>query len=136
MPGLAGRGASRIFPDVRAGEDALTNSAALPWWLREDDGIPVWPGSTQKAVEDVIRRRRLDEEWRLLYVACTQAKRRLVCSAAHWYPVPAEPQGPSDFYEFIAAQTDLVTEECRHEAAIVDPDLPPRSANGRRPSLR
>ncbi len=123
VPGLAGRGASRIFPDVRAGENALTNSAALPWWLREDDGIPPWPGSTQKAVEDVIRRRRLDEEWRLLYVACTRAKRRLVCSAAHWYPGPAEPQGPSDFYEFVAAQTDLATELFRHEAATVDPDV-------------
>ena len=66
VPGLSGRGASRIFPDIRAGENALTNSAALPWWLREDDGIPPWPGSTQKAVEEVIRRRRLDEEWRLL----------------------------------------------------------------------
>ncbi|MGI8809493.1 MAG: ATP-dependent DNA helicase [Acidimicrobiales bacterium] len=123
VPGLAGRGASRIFPDVRAGENALTNSAALPWWLREDDGIPAWPGSTQKAVEDVIRRRRLDEEWRLLYVACTRAKRRLVCSAAHWYPGPAEPQGPSDFYDFVVAQTDLVTEQFRHEAATVDPDV-------------
>jgi len=123
VPGLAGRGASRIFPDVRAGENALTNSAALPWWLREDDGIPAWPGATQKAVEEVIRRRRLDEEWRLLYVACTRAKRRLVCSAAHWYPGPAEPQGPSDFYEFVAAQTDLVAEQFRHEAATVDPDV-------------
>ncbi len=123
VPGLAGRGASRIFPDIRAGENALTNSAALPWWLREDDGIPPWPGSTQKAVEEVIRRRRLDEEWRLLYVACTRAKRRLVCSAAHWYPGPAEPQGPSDFYDFVAGQTDLVTERFRHDAATVDPDV-------------
>jgi len=123
VPGLAGRGSSRIFPDVRAGENALTNSASLPWWLREDDGIPTWPGAPQKEVEEVIRRRRLDEEWRLLYVACTRAKRRLVCSAAHWYPGPAEPQGPSDFYDFVAAQTDLVTERFRHEAATVDPDV-------------
>jgi DNA helicase-2/ATP-dependent DNA helicase PcrA len=123
VPGLAGRGSSRIFPDVRAGENALTNSSALPWWLREDDGIPAWPGSTQKAIEEVIRRRRLDEEWRLLYVACTRARRRLVCSAAHWYPGPAEPQGPSDFYDFVAGQTDLVTERFRHEAATVDPDV-------------
>ncbi len=123
VPGLAGSGRSQIFPDARAGENALTNSAALPWWLREDDGIPPWPGSTQKEIEDVIRKRRLDEEWRLLYVACTRARRRLVCSAAHWYPGPAEPQGPSRFYDFVAVQTDLVTERFRHEAADVDPDV-------------
>ncbi len=135
VPGLAGRGSSRIFPDVRAGDNALTNSAALPWWLRDDDGLPTWPGSTQKTVDDAIRRRRLDEEWRLLYVACTRAKRRLVCSAAHWYPGPAEPQGPSDFYDFVAGQTDLVTERFRHDAATVDPDVAAkerRRAAGRR----
>ena len=123
VPGLAGSGRSQIFPDARAGENALTNSAALPWWLREDDGIPPWPGSTQKEIEEVIRQRRLDEEWRLLYVACTRAKRRLVCSAAHWYPGPAEPQGPSRFYDLVASQTDLVTERFRHEATEVDPDV-------------
>ncbi len=123
VPGLAGRGSSRIFPDVRAGENALTNSSALPWWLREDDGIPPWPGTTQKEIEEVIRRRRLDEEWRLLYVACTRARRRLVCSAAHWYPGPQEPQGPSDFHDFVSAQTDLVTERFRHDAATVNPDV-------------
>ena len=74
-------------------------------------------------IDDVIRRRKLDEEWRLLYVACTRAQRRLVCSAAHWYPGPAEPQGPSEFYDFVAAQTDLVTERFRHEPATVDPDV-------------
>jgi DNA helicase II / ATP-dependent DNA helicase PcrA len=123
VPGLAGKGASKIFPDVRPGENALTNSSALPWWLREDDGIPPWPGASQKEVEEVIRRRRMEEEWRLLYVACTRARRRLVCSAAHWYPGPAQPQGPSEFYDFVAAQSDLVEERFRHEAATVDPDV-------------
>ncbi|MDP1805392.1 MAG: PD-(D/E)XK nuclease family protein, partial [Acidimicrobiales bacterium] len=123
VPGLAGKGSSKIFPDGRSGENALTNGAALPWWLREDDGIPPWPESKQKDIEEVIKRRRLDEEWRLLYVACTRAKRRLVCSAAHWYPGPAEPQGPSEFYDFMAGQTDLVKEWFRHEPAEVNPEV-------------
>lgn len=123
VPGLAGRGSSKIFPDGRGAENALSNGAALPWWLREDDGIPPWPGSKQKDIEDVLKRRRLDEEWRLLYVACTRARRRLVCSAAHWYPGPAEPQGPSEFYTFIAGQADLVGEWFRHGPAEVDPDV-------------
>jgi DNA helicase-2/ATP-dependent DNA helicase PcrA len=122
VPGLAGGGRSQIFPDSRAGENALSNSAALPWWLREDDGIPdPATASTRTEIDDAIRARREDEEWRLLYVAATRARRHLVLSAAHWYRGPAEPQGPSRFYDFVADQADLVTERFRHEAAAVDP---------------
>ncbi len=122
VPGLAGRGRSQIFPDSRAGENALSNSAALPWWLREDDGIPdPATAATKSEIDDAIRARREDEEWRLLYVAATRARRHLVLSSAHWYRGPAEPQGPSRFYEFVASQPDLVTERFRHEAATVDP---------------
>jgi DNA helicase-2/ATP-dependent DNA helicase PcrA len=122
VPGLAGSGRSQIFPDGRAGENALSNSAALPWWLREDDGIPdPATAATRAVIDDVIRRRRTEEEWRLLYVAATRARRHLVLSAAHWYRGPAEPQGPSIFYDFVADQTDLVVERFRHEPATVDP---------------
>jgi DNA helicase-2/ATP-dependent DNA helicase PcrA len=123
VPGLAGRGVSRIFPDARAGENALTNSSALPWWLREDEGIPSPATASRDEIEDVIRTRRLDEEWRLLYVAVTRARRHLVLSAAHWYRGAAGPQGPSSFYEFVAGQPDLVTERFRHPPAEVDPDV-------------
>ncbi|MDQ6798119.1 MAG: ATP-dependent helicase, partial [Actinomycetota bacterium] len=122
VPGLAGRGRSQIFPDSRAGENALSNSSALPWWLREDDGIPHPATAPTKAeIDDAIRARREDEEWRLLYVAATRARHHLVLSAAHWYRGPAEPQGPSQFYEFVAGQHDLVNERFRHDAATVDP---------------
>src|SRR5207253_3914288 len=75
------------------------------------------------------RTRKLDEEWRLFYVACTRAQRRLVCSAAQWYPGPAEPQGPSPFYDFVAAQHDLVTERFRREPPAVDPDVAAKERN-------
>ncbi len=124
VPGLAGKGSSKIFPDGRPGENAVSNSSALPWWLREDDeGIPSWRTARMADIDEAIRRRKLDEEWRLLYVACTRAQQRLVCSAAHWYRGAAEPQGPSDFYTFVAGQTDLVTERFRQEPADVDPEV-------------
>jgi DNA helicase-2/ATP-dependent DNA helicase PcrA len=132
VPGLAGSGRSCIFPDNRAGDNALTTAAALPWWLREDTGdIPDWNTvSAEREITDVLRARKLAEEWRLLYVACTRAKQRLVCSAAHWYPGPAEPQGPSRFYEFVAAQGDLVTERFRHDPPHVDPEVAARERQG------
>ena len=125
VPGLAG-GAGRgwgIFPDSRASDNPLGRPAVLPWWVRPDDeGMPHWrQASKESALDEEVRRRRLEEEWRLLYVACTRAQRRLVCSAAHWYPGPAEPQGPSLFYDFVAGQQDLVTERFRHEPAALDP---------------
>jgi DNA helicase-2/ATP-dependent DNA helicase PcrA len=125
VPGLAGsKGNSRIFPDSRSGENALGNSSALPWWLREDEGIPsVDHASSQSEIDDFIRARRMEEEWRLLYVACTRAQRSLVCSAAHWYRDALEPQGPSPFYEFVRAQTDIVTERFAHEPAKVAPQV-------------
>ena len=126
VPGLAG-GSGRgggIFPDSRAGDNPLGQASALPWWVRPDDeGMPDWreKRTTEAVIDAEVRRRRQDEEWRLLYVACTRARHRLVCSAAHWYPGPAEPQGPSVFYEFLAAQDDLVRERFRHPPPEVDP---------------
>ena len=132
VPGLAGSGGSRIFPDNRAGDNALTTAAALPWWLREDEGdIPDWHDvSSEREIGEVLRGRKLAEEWRLFYVACTRAQARLVCSAAHWYPGPVEPQGPSRFYEFVAAQRDLVTERFRHDPPEVDPEVAAREKQG------
>ncbi len=127
VPGLAGSSSDRrsgIFPDARGGDNPLTQQAALPWELRPDEpGHRDWrqPGVRLGDIEDDVRQRALEEEWRLLYVACTRARRRLVCSAAHWYPGPATPQGPSVFYEFVAGQRDLVGERFRHPPAVQDP---------------
>ncbi|MCA1842548.1 MAG: ATP-dependent helicase, partial [Actinobacteria bacterium] len=133
VPGLAGSGSSRIFPDDRAGDNAISNASALPWWLRADDeGLPHPSTAAKKDIDDAVRRRRRDEEWRLLYVACTRAQQRLVCSAAHWYPGAAEPQGPSEFYEFVSslASAGLVSERFRHGPATVDPDVAAKTRRG------
>jgi DNA helicase-2/ATP-dependent DNA helicase PcrA len=127
VPGLAGsaRSRSKVFPDTRAGENALTTGAALPWWLRDEDGdaLPHWSAlRTQKEVADALRDRKRWEEWRLFYVACTRARRRLVCSTAQWYAGPADPQGPSELYDFAAARTE-VDERFRHDPATTDPEV-------------
>ncbi len=123
VPGLAGKGSSTIFPDNRSAENALTQTSALPWWVRPDpSNLPTWKTArSMTEVADLLRQRNLEEEWRLFYVACTRAERRLTLSAAHWYPGPVTPQGPSSFYEFVAAQHDLVTELFRHAPAATDP---------------
>jgi DNA helicase-2/ATP-dependent DNA helicase PcrA len=101
----------------------MSQSASLPWWLREESGdMPYWRDVSRATdIDDEVRKRALAEEWRLFYVATTRAQRRLVCSAAQWYPGPADPQGPSIFYEFVAGQTYLVHERFRHEPAAIDP---------------
>ncbi|MBV8161513.1 MAG: ATP-dependent helicase [Acidimicrobiia bacterium] len=132
VPGLAGKGRSRMFPDQqRGGENPLTSGAALPWWLQEDDlGIPDWRDvKSDKVIGDIFTSRKLAEEWRLFYVACTRARERLVCSAAQWYPGPTEPQGPSIFYDFLLAHPDLVAERFHHDPPTVDPDVAAKERN-------
>jgi DNA helicase II / ATP-dependent DNA helicase PcrA len=124
IPGLAGSsGRWGIFPDSRGGENPVGQQAALPWWVRTDRaGMPDWRSvGALKEIDDEVRRRSREEEWRLFYVACTRAQHRLVCSTAQWYPGPSQPQGPSPFYDFIAQQSDLVKERFRHDPSELDP---------------
>ncbi|MDQ4097523.1 MAG: ATP-dependent helicase, partial [Actinomycetota bacterium] len=56
VPGLAGSGSSRIFPDDRSGDNALSNASALPWWLRADDeGLPHPSTANKKDIDDAVR---------------------------------------------------------------------------------
>jgi DNA helicase-2/ATP-dependent DNA helicase PcrA len=122
VPGLA----ARKFPSPsRGGDNPESSAAALPWWVREDtEDLPHWSQvSSGQAMTDIVRKRNLDEERRLFYVACTRARKHLVLSAAQWYTGPATPQGPSEFYEFAAAQTDLVVERYHHDATERDPKV-------------
>jgi DNA helicase-2/ATP-dependent DNA helicase PcrA len=116
--------ANKKFPSPsRGGDNPESSAAALPWWVRENsEELPHWSEvSSGQAMTDIVRKRNLDEERRLFYVACTRARRRLVLSAAQWYSGPATPQGPSEFYDFAAAQTDLVAERYRHDPTDRDP---------------
>ncbi len=122
VPGLA----QNKFPARgRGGDNPESAASALPWWVpgRENtENLPHWSEvSSGAAMTDLVRARTRAEEWRLFYVACTRARRRLVLSAAHWYAGPASPQGPSELYEFVTAQTDLVAERYRNDPADRDP---------------
>ncbi len=124
VPGLAGSGSSTIFPDLRP-RNPLSNAAVLPWWVwPEAPDLPSWrTAPSLNSVVETLRHLSLEEEWRLLYVACTRAECTLTLSAAHWYAGPQAPQGPSAFYTFAAEQRDLVTELFRHEPATLDPAI-------------
>ena len=125
VPGLAGSGSSRIFPDRRATGNGATVAAALPHWLRLDnDGFTAPPNSRaeEARLKAHVDQQQTYEELRLLYVAVTRARRRLVVSAAHWYSGPQKPQGVSEFYTLLLSRPDLVTETDRAPAATENPD--------------
>ncbi len=121
VPGLA----HQKFPSrSRGGDNPERSAAALPWWVREDtENLPHWADATGTQISELVQARNRAEEWRLFYVACTRARRRLVLSAAHWYTGPVSPQGPSELYDFVAEQTDLVQERFRNDPAERDPKV-------------
>jgi DNA helicase-2/ATP-dependent DNA helicase PcrA len=115
--------AQNKFPSKsRGGDNPESSQAALPWWVRENsEQLPHWADVTGTAMTELVKNRNRAEEWRLFYVACTRARRRLVLSTAQWYAGPMSPQGPSELYEFVAAQADLVQERYRNDPADRDP---------------
>ena len=129
MGSRLGAGSGRIepvadLPRRARGDNPLTKQTALPWWLCEDNpGFGDWKIASKDSIDRAVRQRAREEEWRLLYVACTRARRRLVCSAAQWYSGPASPQGPSEFYAFVSGQSDLVHERFRHDPPDTDPQV-------------
>lgn len=104
---------ARIFPSTANKRTWLTDASALPPLLRGDraaeglHGVPVLDTSAvndRKALadsimahRDLLERRRIDEERRLLYVALTRSEETLLISGHHWGLTDTKPRGPSDF---------------------------------------
>ena len=119
VPHLSGR----IFPSTGSARTWLTDAGELPPLLRGDragqttgeaaidaaaaHGVPVLDLSevtdrkaltdTVEAHREALRRRRIDEERRLLYVALTRTEDTLLISGHHWGATESTPRGPSEF---------------------------------------
>ncbi len=107
-----------IFPGGKADGTWLGSARELPADLRGDlaDATGVgFPPLRLEGVDDrkelveridehkqALRDRKLEEDRRLLYVALTRTRRRLLVSGHHWTAKHDKPKGPSDFLVEIA----------------------------------
>lgn len=112
-----------IFPSDRAPQTSVRTPTQLPEELRGDRESQDNPGGVpvprldgigdRKLLESAltghigrVKRRSLDEDRRLFYVAVTRAERSLLLSASHWHGTGSKTRGPSEFL-------DEVLESCR-----------------------
>ncbi|MFA5890067.1 MAG: ATP-dependent DNA helicase [Actinomycetota bacterium] len=109
VPGMAAGARSKIFPDTSIQANPATSARNIPFELRGDSEIlPHFEGNLTAFQTELVARAE-EEERRLLYVAVTRARSRLVCSSAHWYyPVGLgealkTPMAPSEYWEEIRA---------------------------------
>ncbi len=88
-----------VFPDVRM-SNPLTSTKQLPPGVRKDrDDLPQFKPGKMRAFKDALRMRAEQDERRLFYVAITRARKRLYCTAAHWYASEETAKGPSVFLD-------------------------------------
>lgn len=121
-----------IFPSDRAPQTSIRAATHLPEELRGDredgdnpGGVPVprLDGvADRKLLEaalrshiDRVKKRSLDEDRRLFYVAVTRAEHSLLLSASHWHGSGSTPRGPSEFL-------DEVLESCRGPEPLGETD--------------
>ncbi|MDV8000852.1 UvrD-helicase domain-containing protein [Rhodococcus sp. IEGM 1408] len=103
-----------VFPSDRAPQTSVRAATHLPEALRGDRESESNPGGVpvprldgvadRKLLEsalrghiDRVKRRSLDEDRRLFYVAVTRAERSLLLSASHWHGTGSTSRGPSEF---------------------------------------
>ncbi|MBT0565637.1 ATP-dependent DNA helicase [Williamsia sp. CHRR-6] len=128
---------TNIFPGGKSDSTWLGSAAELPAELRGDladvDGEgfprfdPTGAGDRKELSalvdehKEALRRRKLEEDRRLLYVALTRTKRALLVSAHHWAAGGVRPKGPSMFMTELHAIV---------EDMLADPGTDPELAAG------
>jgi DNA helicase-2/ATP-dependent DNA helicase PcrA len=112
-----------VFPDVRL-SNPLTSTKQLPPGVRKDvNDLPQFTGK-MRPYRDALKKRAEEDERRLFYVAITRARKRLYCTAAHWYASEEEPKGASLFLDEVRAHADLVDTLPGHLDAPTDDSNP------------
>lgn len=98
--------ATNVFPSgVRLYHDPLRTPLVLPFEVRLDAhamaGVRDEPDEELR--KEILKKRHLDQEWRLAYVAVTRAKQRLVLSGHAWDGEIKKPRTPSPLLEIARA---------------------------------
>lgn len=129
VPGLARGKRSQIFPDISRTVNPYTSPQHIPTDLRGDAEVfPRFMGNLTQYTDE-LKVRQEEEERRLLYVVITRARKRLVCTAAHWYypsgmyEALTEPLGPSEYWQEIRAFENvevIVESECPAENPLLE----------------
>ncbi len=115
-----------VFPDVRLA-NPLTSTKQLPPGVRKDRAdLPQFKSGKMRAFRDALKLRAEQDERRLFYVAITRARKRLYCTAAHWYASEETAKGPSVFLDELLdeSNTDLVDVIPGHLDAPTDESNP------------
>lgn len=112
-----------VFPDVRL-SNPLTSTKQLPPGVRKDrQDLPQFDGN-MRAYRDALKQRAEQDERRLFYVAVTRARKRLYCTAAHWYASEDTSKGPSVFLDEVMGHADLADTLPGHLGAPTDDSNP------------
>jgi DNA helicase-2/ATP-dependent DNA helicase PcrA len=113
VPGLARGKRSQIFPDISRTVNAYTSPQHIPTDLRGDAEVfPRFMGNLTQYTDE-LKVRQEEEERRLFYVVITRARKRVVCTAAHWYypsgwsEALTEPLGPSEYWQEVRDFPDV-----------------------------
>jgi DNA helicase-2/ATP-dependent DNA helicase PcrA len=93
VPGMA----TDLLPNTRIQHNPAERGKSLDFELRGDAEIlPKFDGVLSH-FKEALRAQEIVEERRTCYVALTRARRRLFCSAAHWYSENQKPKGAGQF---------------------------------------